>query len=51
VSRRQLYDPFADGWKIESVQPAQFESNPEFNQVAFSQGGPKAWYIVVHRNG
>jgi SAM-dependent methyltransferase len=51
VSRPELYDAFADGWDVESVQPAQFEVNPEFTEVKFSEGGPKAWFAVVRRRG
>jgi cyclopropane fatty-acyl-phospholipid synthase-like methyltransferase len=49
VSRQELYDTFADGWKVESVEPAQFEVNPEFTEMKFSEGGPKAWFAVVRR--
>ena len=49
VSRQELYDAFADGWEVESVQPVQVEVNPEFTEVRFSQGGPKAWFAVVRR--
>jgi SAM-dependent methyltransferase len=51
VSRQELYDTFADGWKVESVEPAQFEVNPEFTEMKFSEGGPKAWFAVVRRQG
>jgi cyclopropane fatty-acyl-phospholipid synthase-like methyltransferase len=51
VSRRELDDAFADGWEVESVQPVQIEVNPEFTEVKFSEGGPKAWFVVVRRNG
>ena len=51
VSRRELYDAFADGWEVESVQPARCELNPDFTEVAFSEGGPKMWLAVVRRNG
>jgi cyclopropane fatty-acyl-phospholipid synthase-like methyltransferase len=51
VSRQELYDAFADGWEVESVQPVQIEINPEFTEVKFSEGGPKAWFAVVRRNG
>jgi SAM-dependent methyltransferase len=51
VSRQELYDAFADGWEVESVQPTQIEVNPEFTEVKFSEGGPKAWFAVVRRNG
>jgi hypothetical protein len=51
VSRRELNDAFADGWEVESVQPARIEVNPEFTEVEFSEGGPKAWFAVVRRKG
>jgi hypothetical protein len=49
VSRQELYDAFADGWEFESVRPRQFEIHPEFTEVQFSPGGPKAWFAVVRR--
>jgi cyclopropane fatty-acyl-phospholipid synthase-like methyltransferase len=51
VSRQELYDAFADGWEVESVQPVQIEVNPEFTEIKFSEGGPKAWFAVVRRKG
>jgi cyclopropane fatty-acyl-phospholipid synthase-like methyltransferase len=49
VSPRELHNAFADGWEIESVQPVQIEINPEFTEVKFSEGGPKAWFAVIRR--
>ena len=51
VSREELYAAFADGWEVESVQPTQWEVNPEFTETKFSEGGPKAWFAVVRRQG
>jgi SAM-dependent methyltransferase len=51
VSRRELADAFADGWEVESVQPTRIETNPEFTEVRFSDGGPKAWFAIVRRDG
>jgi SAM-dependent methyltransferase len=51
VSRQELYDAFADGWEVESVRPVQIEIHPEFTEVKFSPGGPKAWFAVVRRKG
>src|SRR5262249_52287271 len=33
VSRQELYDAFADGWEVESVEPARVEVNPAFTEV------------------
>src|SRR5262245_35064590 len=51
VSRQELHDAFADGWEVESVELVQVEVNPEFTEVKFSEGGPKAWFAVVRRQG
>ena len=51
VSRQELYDAFADGWEVESIQPARCELNPNFTEVKFSEGGPRAWLAVVRRSG
>jgi hypothetical protein len=51
VSRQELHDAFADGWQVESIEPVQIEIHPEFTEVKFSEGGPKAWFAVVRRKG
>ena len=51
ISRPELYDAFADGWKVECVQATQFEVNPEFTEIQFSEGGPKAWFAAIRRQG
>jgi SAM-dependent methyltransferase len=51
VSRQELYDAFADGWEVESIQPVRIEVNPEFTAMPFSEGGPKAWFAVIQRKG
>jgi SAM-dependent methyltransferase len=49
VSRQELYDAFADGWEVESIQPARIEVNPEFTEITFSEGGPRAWFATIRR--
>jgi len=51
VSQQELYDAFAEGWGVESLQPARVEVNPEFRDVTFSDGGPKAWFAIIRRKG
>ena len=51
VSRQELSDAFSDGWEVESVQPVQIEINPKFTEVKFSEGGPKAWFAIIRRQG
>jgi SAM-dependent methyltransferase len=49
VSRQELYDAFADGWEVESVEPVRGEVNPEFKEAPFSEGGPKAYFAIIRR--
>jgi SAM-dependent methyltransferase len=50
VSKKDLRDAFAQGWKIESVEPSRFEVRPDLKDLTFSEGGPKAWFAVVRRS-
>jgi cyclopropane fatty-acyl-phospholipid synthase-like methyltransferase len=49
ISRAELRESFADGWEIESIQPVHIEVNPEFTEMKFSAGGPKAWFAIIRR--
>jgi SAM-dependent methyltransferase len=50
VSRRDLYEAFADGWEFESVDPCKIEVHPDFT-ARFSEGGPNGWLAVARRKG
>ena len=49
VSKQELHDAFAQGWAVESVEPARYEVRPDLKDVTFSEGGPKAWFAVIRR--
>lgn len=49
VSKKELNDAFAEGWSIESVEPTRAEVRPDLKDLAFSEGGPRAWFVVVER--
>jgi cyclopropane fatty-acyl-phospholipid synthase-like methyltransferase len=49
ITRAELQTAFADGWQIESIEPAHFEINPNFKGPTFSAGGPKTWFVKVRR--
>jgi cyclopropane fatty-acyl-phospholipid synthase-like methyltransferase len=51
VSQKELYDAFAHGWEMASLEPVQIEIHPGFTEVKFSEGGPKAWFAVIRRQG
>jgi cyclopropane fatty-acyl-phospholipid synthase-like methyltransferase len=49
VSKKELHAAFAEGWSIESIEPARYEVRPDLKDLSFSEGGPKAWFVVVRR--
>jgi cyclopropane fatty-acyl-phospholipid synthase-like methyltransferase len=51
VSKKELHEAFAKGWNIESIEAARFEVRPDLKDLQFSEGGPKAWFVVVMRAG
>ena len=51
VSKKELHAAFAGGWSIESIQPVRFEVRPDLKDFTFTEGGPKAWFYVIRRQG
>ncbi len=51
VSERELREAFADGWVVEEVRASRFEVVPDLKDFSFSEGGPKAWFSVIRRQG
>jgi cyclopropane fatty-acyl-phospholipid synthase-like methyltransferase len=51
VSERELREAFADGWAVEEIRAARFEVAPDLKDLNFSEGGPKAWFSVIRREG
>jgi cyclopropane fatty-acyl-phospholipid synthase-like methyltransferase len=49
VSAKEIRDAFGQGWIIESIEPTRFEVRPDLKDITFSEGGPKAWFVVVRR--
>jgi hypothetical protein len=49
VSKKELHDALAEGWSIESIAPSRFEVRPDLKDLTFSEGGPRAWFVVVRR--
>lgn len=49
VSRKEIEDAFAEGWVVECVEATRFEVRPDLKDFTFSEGGPKAWFVVVRR--
>jgi SAM-dependent methyltransferase len=49
VSEAELRDAFRTGWIVESIRPVRFEVIPDFEEMTFSEGGPKAWLAIIRR--
>jgi cyclopropane fatty-acyl-phospholipid synthase-like methyltransferase len=49
VSKKELHAAFAEGWGIESIEPVQVEVRPDLKDMTFSEGGPKAWFVVASK--
>jgi cyclopropane fatty-acyl-phospholipid synthase-like methyltransferase len=51
VSKKELQNAFAQGWRIESIQPSRAEVRADFKEFPFSEGGPKVWFAIIERTG
>jgi ubiquinone/menaquinone biosynthesis C-methylase UbiE len=51
LSRKEINAGFADGWVVEIIAPSRFEVRPDMKDLTFSEGGPKAWFLVAKRVG
>lgn len=49
VSMKELHAAFAEGWSIESIEPTRAEVRPDLKDLSFSEGGPKAWFVVARK--
>ncbi len=51
VSRKEIEDAFAEGWIVETIEPSRYEVRPDPKDISFSDGGPRAWFVVVRKSG
>src|SRR5579864_8387243 len=49
VSKQELQQSFADGWEIESLEPANLEVRPEA-LAHFAGEAPKGWFMIARRS-
>jgi cyclopropane fatty-acyl-phospholipid synthase-like methyltransferase len=49
VSKKELHAAFAQGWSIESIEANRAEVRHDLKDLTFSEGGPKAWLVVVKK--
>ena len=51
LSQQEIEDAFAEGGTVENIVPSRFEVRPDPKDISFSDGEPKAWFVVVRRAG
>lgn len=49
VTKEELHHAFAEGWSIESIEPSRYEVRADEKESTVSEGGPRAWFVVVQR--
>jgi len=49
ISRKEIEECFANGWVIHQIKPTFFEVRTDRGDMGFSEGGPKAWFVMVRR--
>jgi hypothetical protein len=51
IANRTHRRPERRGLVIESIEPTRAEVRPDRKDLRFSEGGPRAWFVVVRRAG
>jgi ubiquinone/menaquinone biosynthesis C-methylase UbiE len=51
VSRKELDAAFSGAWAVESIEPSRLDVRPDLKEFTFSEGGPKAWFVVARKVG
>jgi SAM-dependent methyltransferase len=51
VPKEELHAAFAEEWRIQSIEPSRYEVQPSLTEFIFSEGGPKAWFLLERKVG
>jgi SAM-dependent methyltransferase len=51
ISQGDIREAFAVGWDVEEIRAARYEVHPDLTDRSYSEGGPKAWFSVIRREG
>lgn len=49
VTERELRASFADGWRVDALDPARFDNRPEFRNSLFADEEPWGWFLSATR--
>ncbi|HEU5119140.1 MAG TPA: methyltransferase domain-containing protein [Isosphaeraceae bacterium] len=51
ITPQEIRDAFRDGWEVQSIREARFETVSGPGMPRFSPGGPRAWLATIARTG
>ena len=51
ITQQEIRDAFHDGWKVDEIRPARFQTSDHPETRTFTPGGPKAWLATIARTG
>jgi len=49
VTQQEIRGAFADGWQVNEIREARFQTSDHPEAKTFSPGGPKAWLALITR--
>ncbi|MGH9717183.1 MAG: class I SAM-dependent methyltransferase [Candidatus Acidiferrales bacterium] len=49
VTEAELRSAFAKGWRIETLEPSYFGTNPDSRQGMFGGEDPRTWFLIAQR--
>lgn len=49
IAQQEIRDAFQTGWKVQKIEPTQFEAIQRQDGPIHSPGGPKAWLATIER--
>jgi cyclopropane fatty-acyl-phospholipid synthase-like methyltransferase len=51
VSQREIRAAFKGAWMVKEIRAKRVDVRPDLEDISFSEGGPKAWFAIIRRNG
>ena len=49
IPKQMIFDVFANGWEVESVEETRYAMRPEYQGTRFSMGGAHNWFAIIRK--
>jgi SAM-dependent methyltransferase len=49
IPKQMIYDVFADGWDVESIEATRYAMRLEYQGTRFSVGGAHNWFAIIRK--